>query len=259
MKTNTRLLAYFSAAALLLQPAVQAALVAADDAESSVYSGTWNTGDNGGFGFLPWFSNSDINMFPATGAWSLAGVRSFDYYGGGDSTQILYRPLATAISSGSLSLTVRFNTGGGSGFAGFALQSGTGGVYGASRLLRFGVDLSTLTRLVAVGDISQQLPLSFDANLYTLDLNLAFDTTVDSYTLSAAVHGGSALGSISGNLRDTGLPMSHFGVFNQDGSNDRLTFDSIEVVPEPSTAFLLLSGVTLCLRRRSLRTHERNA
>lgn len=32
----------------------------------------------------------------------------------------------------------------------------------------------------------------------------------------------------------------------------------VENVPEPSSALLLLSGAALCLRRRSLRTHERN-
>ncbi len=47
-----------------------------------------------------------------------------------------------------------------------------------------------------------------------------------------------------------------FGVQSGNTTFDNL---SVNVVPEPSSALLLLSGVALCLRRRSLRTNQRNA
>ena len=49
-----------------------------------------------------------------------------------------------------------------------------------------------------------------------------------------------------------------YGTSDTIGSlNPRL--DNVTIAPEPSSALLLLSGAAFCLRRRSLRTHERNA
>ena len=46
--------------------------------------------------------------------------------------------------------------------------------------------------------------------------------------------------------------------FGNDFALDDVSFTGSNV-PEPSAAILLLSGAAICLRRRSLRTHDRNA
>ena len=77
-------------------------------------------------------------------------------------------------------------------------------------------------------------------------------TTFDSRNIAswnmtaASVFAGNAAGASEGNLVIT--------------STDNVAGDNFQaVVPEPSSAILFLSGAALCLRRRSLRTHERSA
>ena len=80
--------------------------------------------------------------------------------------------------------------------------------------------------------------------LYISDLATPFLTATDSSVLGSklAIYNREGIGG---------------GSSISAGSVARLDF--VQVVPEPSSALLLLSGVAFCLRRRSLRTHDRNA
>ena len=62
---------------------------------------------------------------------------------------------------------------------------------------------------------------------------------------ASSVFQGNALGAAEGNAVITAA--------------NSVAADNFQAVPEPSSAVLLMSGIALCLRRRSLRTHERNA
>lgn len=80
----------------------------------------------------------------------------------------------------------------------------------------------------------------------------------DVYTITAAT----SLTGISGvrleALEDPSLPTSGPGRFASNG-NFVLTEFQLDIVPEPASTLLLLSGAALCLRGRSLRKDQRSA
>ncbi len=85
---------------------------------------------------------------------------------------------------------------------------------------------------------SASMPFTFDsAGSGNQWGTFSFDFTADSASTPITIQGISTAGGI------------YIGVDNA----------GVAVVPEPSSALLLLSGAALCFRRRSLRTHERNA
>ena len=118
-----------------------------------------------------------------------------------------------------------------------------------------------------LGIASDRVILQNDSSSPSLNQFL-MDTTAQFHNYHLAVDNTGAVLSVDGIQRitlalgssDSGSSSSVlFGaITNAESSETRLKGVTVGTVPEPSSTILLLSGALFCLRRRSLRTHERN-
>ena len=124
----------------------------------------------------------------------------------------------------------------------------------ANSLASGGVDASdngALTTFGFPGSGTDRLRLTWNATAKTARFEIDLDYAGGSFVadLTSPVIDGS----------NNGLSDANTSIFF--GGQDSIAFDNFTVnsVPEPSSVVLLLSSALLCLRRRSLRTHERSA
>jgi hypothetical protein len=265
----------------LVGVAAQASLIAADSADDSAYDSGWANGSNGGYGFGAWslstsiadtdrnghFIGSSANngVAPPSGNIDTAG-RSWGLYANGsdavnNALSAGYRPFTGALSVGQ-TLTLSMDNGliDTSYLVGFTLLNSD-----PATPLPFGVLPNSNTRFgfsFVGGEATYQLSLGDGVGGVTTintgfgftdgGMNLAFTLLAnDEYSFS--INGGTPLtGSLGGTF---GEAINGVAVYNYragpDSGNDAF-FNSMSIVPEPSTAMLIGVGLfaLVGLRRR---------
>jgi hypothetical protein len=256
-------------AALLCLPVGRSLAQVASDAGNNLpyFADNSFIGQNGGSGFGPWEEDNALGG----GAYidnsrNIAGFQSFaiysnnyfsDQYPGGYG---LDRPLSTPLAQGSMSVLVRHDVDNSNGFSGINLKSVAGPLLNTGELLSIGMLPTSLysgggnNNIAVFGSTSQSLtPNGNPLNGDVLDYLINWDTDAGTFsvTIDDLSSGGSA--STSGNLDFSGQPVAAigFGNFNV-GSFQNLIFDNLTVnaVPEPASATVLLGGAIAVLQRR---------
>ncbi len=226
-----------------------ASLIASDDASDAAYNDGWGTGDNGGTGFQAW---STINNamdptgygggFIATGNTDIGtGVsnKAFGVFGNDGGVGQAIRPFNGSLTVGqSFSISMdngNIDTG---GTVGFGLQNSSS----ENRLEFYFVGGQTTYKVNGSSEVDSGVGFTSSG------LNLVFTLTgADSYSFT--INGGTPItGSMGGT---TGTGIDRLRLFNANGGAD-VFFNSMSIVPEPSSLAMLLIG-TLglgILRRR---------
>lgn len=254
---------------------VDAANVAYDDAANAAYSDGWQTGDNGGFGFGAWtlstvsgdssrnghfIGDSSLNGDPApTGdintsgaAWGLYANQLVGMEGPVIGVATAFRPFTGGELAINQTLRLRMDNG-----LVDPMQIGPGTVgFSLNRFSFFFANGATEYRIGngnpsdAVGLTGTGVPLTYNG------LDIAFTRTgTDTYELIVTPNGGSAV-VINGVMPDTGGSLDGITLYNRTagpGSSRDLFFNNLEIVPEPTTLGLALTGALLGLfahRRR---------
>jgi len=259
--------------------------LAADTASDVAYNGpadtplgdSWATGDNGGNGFTAW------TLIPATGDFSIGLSAGNGDGGGGIDIDTLHLGVndtrswritsndglaeaSRGFTGGDLSIGQTFNLGfdqgvvdtnpgfadgDGVGKVGFALRSG-----GITRFEFFnlgGAGSNRYTVNAATGGGNTSLGSFTDEGMTT-----AFTLTgPDSYSFSVTFLDTGAVETFSGNLLNTGgLDNVLLSVFNTtpgvglSNPTSDVFYNSMSIVPEPSSLAMLLTGGVFLLRRR---------
>ena len=229
---------------------VQAALIAGDNAGNAPYA-SWDNGDNGGSGFLPWESigngsgggfgggfistgNPQVNI--GTGAPNAA----FGVFGNSTGVGQAIRPFNGAHTLGQTFSIDMDNQGiDNGGTVGFGLRNSTGEN-------RFEFYFVGGQAAYTVHDASG--PNNSGVGYTTGGLNLVFTLTgTDSYSFT--INGGSPItGALSGT---GGSGIDRVRLFNANGGPD-VFYNNLSIVPEPASGALLGLGLMIfaALRRR---------
>lgn len=222
-----------------------AAPLAADDASDTAYDDGWGTGDNGGSGFGAWsLSNTGGNSGHFVGASGNnaggsgnidTGGRAWGAYANSGETADGTRPFSGPLSVGQTFSIAMDNGWIGGGTVGFGLQNSSS----QNRLEYYFVGGSP-NYTIQDNSGSVDSGLGFTGDGMTVAVTL---TGANSYLLT--IDGGTA---ITGTLANSG-GIDRVRVFNFDagsGGNNDAFFNSISIVPEPSSLVLVLLGL-FCL------------
>lgn len=262
------------AAVLLSVSTLWGANLAADNSGDVAYDDAfpqWDTGDNGGTGFGAWTLSPDPNSGTAgfftgsatqngTGGSSGGAINvggdSWGLYANGGATAVAYRPLTGSSLSAGQTFSIDMDNGWNDGVVGFVLRNGnnTTDKNAGQRLefLHFGgqgnywIVTNAGSAVIDTGVAWTDGGLHIDVELLSLDLAsvriIRLDNAVTN-TLSVALGGtlGSGIDSVA--------------LYNQyagSGQNYDLFFNSMSIVPEPSTLVLALAGLAgvWMIRRR---------
>ncbi len=238
-----------------------------DNASQAAYGDGWQNGDNGGSGFLPWFlntsgtpgvnGNSTASFFTGA-AYAPSMGTSFGVFAnspdGADS------PLAEAIRSFSpaigpgLSFSFQLSWNFRNGFKGFDLRAGGTPMIRFEASDNFGAGNEIqLRNLIASNSVSlfsgnYSSTALFDVKFTFLPAN---DIQVEiDYSGSAGNPHASILTGFSGLPDNFRFWVSDTGT----GSNNNLYFNNLAVIPEPSSAALLMAfGLAGVGRRHRLK------
>jgi len=226
---------------------VHAANVAFDDASSAVYSDGWATGDNGGNGFGPWTLNTVTSSGNFAGSFHGSTAVSTQSFG-------LWANGSTASSSATRSLTGGLLTAGQTisfdvghtptinGSIGFSLLAGGNG---------------RITWKFTGGQSTWQMNDGGDdfgiAQNYVANTPISFSFTYNggnSYSYSFGTASGNNFTTADANRINAIDGISFWN--NNQGENQNFGVDNLRVVPEPSSASLMVLGISglLAFRRR---------
>jgi hypothetical protein len=218
-------------------------IISTDLGESYATTSGFTVSGNRNFGtgfsnFLAYTLNNG-GTFIASGSatQTLDGVKSFGIYPGTSGAGASLRRGITnnnVRQFGRLTLSTKFLFTNLVGFAGFNIKSAAGNSFGASELLRFGMDPvagSQILYLIA-GTNRQSLDFGESIANRTLDIILDFDSLNGRYALSAKFRDQSSVRKIIGSLGTNGaaVNVTHIGFANFNiGDRQDLMFDSLEV------------------------------
>lgn len=257
-------------ALLPIPPQTHAANPASDDAADPAYDDGWQTDDNGGYGFGPWFME-----LSGTGGKRLASsTLNGDTNGDGDIDTAGRSWLLSAGDNGDAQAFRNF-TGGtlmpgeSFGFTGdytppadpnalFSAGAGLGNTLGEARIF-VGLETGTSNYFVDDADGIRSTGVTPTSDGLRFDFML---NTLDTYTLRLTQLGTGEISTFTGELAGTpGSRLNHFGMFayySSGYSSQDSFFNSLEViVPEPAiptAAALLLLSLTRARRRRNPRS-----
>jgi hypothetical protein len=271
---NSSKLVFAAAFVLISMAGAQAANLASDNAGNAAYNDGWQTGDNGGSGFGAWTLNAlnpnvDRNGFfigdssgngtSPSGNINTSG-RSWGMYAnqviGMSGPDIGISSATRLFTGGELSagqtLLISMDNGFINGWAG-----GQGSV---------GFTLNRFSFFFASGDSEYRVGYGDPANTTGLfgtgipftdgGLDLAFTRlNANDYSLTVTPAGGSAV-VINGTMPDTGGFVDGITLYNRVAGQDaphNAFFNSMTIVPEPSTLALGLSAFLLLGLRRLAR------
>ena len=262
----------------------RAANLASDNAAaSSAYADGWQTGDNGGTGLGAWNLGvsindvsrdghfvgssqgngfSDGNIDTSGSAW---GLYANGNNGIVNALAVGYRPFTGGALSIGQTLTLKmdngFIDGSAPGMVGFALV--TSDLVAGNAL--FSVLPNSSTRfefLFTGGQSNYQIALGDGVGGFnTTDTGVGFTsagltvafTLTGANSFSVSVNGGPAItGTLGGNASDALNGVAVFNYAAGSGSSNDAFFNSLAIVPEPSTALLVGAGLlgALALRKR---------
>jgi hypothetical protein len=252
----------------LLASSTQGAAMAFDDASGTVYAADWVHGQNGGFGFGPWILNPNPEQTGIAGAFTASSQPNGDGTGNIDTGGRSWGLYANF--SGITSEAVRLFTAGG------VTGDNTLGI-GEQFLIRFDNGFCDIGGAVGFGlrnsSGENRFEFYFAGGQSNYTLNIANDvltmhgviyagmtlkftlTGPDTFNLDVNYATGiPAMETISGTLQGTpGSGIDRFRLFNfaagTGGKN--VYFNSVQVVPEPSSLVFLGAGAFLAVRRRS--------
>ncbi len=204
---------------------------AADNAEGYT---SWAYGDNGGSGLGPadYLQGTGGGLYLEQSSQKIDGSSSFGIYAGGGSgnSQAMDREILGAQTSGTVSLSMRFDVNNTVAFSGFNLKSGEGSTLGTDELVSVGITPSTGNDVIAVDGGTQTINLGSSVLGQIIDFILSYDSVMGTYTLQAKFRTSSTYSSVSGSLKATGQTPTYlgFGNFNT-GNLQNLIFDDIVV------------------------------
>jgi hypothetical protein len=242
--------------------------MAFDDTSNPIYAGTWSAGQNGGFGFGPWAMSFSGNAgaFVASSAANGDGTGNIDI---GSISWSLFardpsnlaeaiRPFTAGGVTGDSTLGVgekfilKFDNGfvDNGGAVGFGLRNAAG-----QNRFEFFLQgsLTTYTLNIAsdVQTVHQEtgggMTIAFTltgSDTFQLDINYAVGSP-SSETFTGTLQGAAGSGIDRFRLFNFAAGISSPG----DGKN--VFFNSVSVVPEPSSALLVAAGALFAVRRRS--------
>jgi alpha-D-xyloside xylohydrolase len=225
-----------------------------DNAEG--YS-TWSYGSNGGAGLGPatYLEGSGGGIYLDADSSRIDGTASFGEYAGSGSgnSQAMDRQIINAQTSGTLSLSMRFNVSNSVAFSGFNLKYGQGAHFGDDELISVGLTPATGSNEIAVDGGGATINLGSTVPGQIIDFTMSYDCTAGTYTLGAKFRASSTYTMVSGTLKATGQAAAYlgFGNFNT-GSVQNLIFDDIVINTTASagsgnayvTAIAPVSGLT---------------
>ena len=247
-----RFLPWASLAAWLCVPVAEGVLVGYDHADNEPYDSenTFQSGQNGGYGFAPWVElqvgtpgaiyRSDPSLRETgTTSWELGG------------TYALGRGLAMGMEEGNWTLVARHGAGI-EAFCGFTLRTTTEtGSFGAGEIFRFGMNYgeeSDATRIYysTDGGASYGAVDLGDEDLRgsILQYSVTWSTLAGTYVLGVRNLDTEVFGEATGSLA-AGDAVAMFGVGAFEATlGGRFTFDGFEAssIPEPGTLALALLG-----------------
>jgi hypothetical protein len=251
----------------IASPSIRAAAVAFDEASNPIYASDWIHGQNGGVGFSPWIisPNPDSGVAGAftassqpngNGAGNIdTGGRSWGLFAnvpaGVTADAVRFFTPGGVTADGSLGVGEQFILRMDNGFisAGGAVGFGLRNTMGEDRFEFFFVGGDTNYRLNIASDVFTLHGITYAG------LTLKFTLTgLDTFSLDVNY----ALGTPSsetftGTLQGTpGTGIDRFRLFNfgagTGGTN--VYFNSVQVVPEPSSALLLAAAAFAACHRR---------
>ncbi|MCS7049213.1 MAG: PEP-CTERM sorting domain-containing protein [Verrucomicrobiae bacterium] len=252
------------ALAAALSNTAQAAALASDVASDIAYDDGWATGDNGGTGFGPWtlntfgsggvaghfIGNSSNNAGGSSGNINTAG-ESFGLFAEPGMVSEAIRPFTGALTVGQIFL-IDFDNGWiqDGGTVGLGLQNNAS----QNRIEFFFIGGQT-TYKIQTGATQTDSGVGFTGDGLRLEFTL---TGADTMKLVIKNTGGSTLATFS-NLAlggNAGSGIDRVRLFNASagpGSNHDAFYNSLRIIPEPTTALLVGLGVmgAMLLRRRS--------
>jgi alpha-amylase len=229
--------------------------LAADDAESYSSFSYDSRDNNGGSGFGPFESYSrtsnsrggirlvDNSSTNGSAGRQIDGNNSFGVFAGTSTrrgTHSGFRPLLTPRDSGILALSLRFDISNETGFTGIGLKAAEGSSFGSNELLSIGMAPATGTvggnSSLLVTDAAGQHNLDLGTELRgrIIDIELSFDTTSGTYTLTASLRGDTATGEFAGSLKLAGpsIALTHLAHINGNTTGDNaqhLVIDNLAV------------------------------
>jgi len=209
---------------------------AADNGESYT---SWSYGSNGGTGLGPsdYLEGTGGGIYLESSSQKIDGNHSFAIYAGGGSgnAQAMDRQILDAQTSGTLSLSMRFNVGNTVAFSGFNLKSGEGTTFGTDELISVGLIPGSGNETIAVNGGAQTINLGATIPGQIIDFELTYDCVAGTYTLGAKFRANTTYTITSGSLKATGQTATYlgFGNFNT-GNLQNLIFDDIVITTTAS-------------------------
>jgi hypothetical protein len=247
-------------AAIVLGHSAQAAIVATDDASQAAYNDGWQTGDNGGSGYLPWSSIGRENGsgfgggFLSTGNGNVnigsgGNNAAFGVFGNSGGVGAAVRPLTTALPIGyTLSLDMDNQSIDNGGTVGFSLRNAAG-----NNLAEYYFIGGQANYTVNAANVSGTTPGFTAAGMrlsFTLTSANSFSLSIDQLSNGVGVDN-----TVTGNLLSSAdQAISNIRLFNANGGPD-VFFNSLtlSVVPEASSLALgglitAIFGIFACIR-----------
>lgn len=257
----------------LLSVSARASLTASDNAADSAYSGGGNYNTlNGGTGFSAWSVLPSVNggtqgafigSSTNNGSGSSGGIdvsgKSFGLYGNTGAGADAFRPFTGGSLSIGQSVIIDMDNGfiDAGGTVGLGLQTLGGGSVSTNRIefyfaggaSGYTIDLNGSTVNSGVGFTADGLRLTFTLTAANT-MNLTVGSLNGSNGGTNSTFTGLSLGGVSG----TGIDQIHLFNFNAGGGASKdAFFNSLAVIPEPSTMMLVgcgLLGAWVIRRRR---------
>lgn len=252
------------ALAAMMTATAHAAALASDVASDPAYDDGWTTGDNGGTGFGAWtlgtigsggaaghfIGDSSNNAGGGSGNINTAG-ESFGLYAEPGMVSEAFRPFTGALSVGQIFL-IDFDNGwvDVGGTVGLGLQNSAG----QNRIEFFFIGGQT-TYKIQHGTTQTDTGVGFTGDGLKLEFAL---TGVDTMNVVIKNTSGTTLASFSSLALggDAGSGIDRVRLFNAGagaGSNHDAFYNSLQIIPEPTTGLLVGLGVmgAMLLRRRS--------
>jgi hypothetical protein len=241
----------------------QAAAMAFDDTSNAIYATSWSNGQNGGFGFGPWA----MSFSGLAGAFVASSAANGDGTGNIDVNGIAWALFAR--EPGTLAEAIRPFTAGG------VTGNNTLGI-GEQFILRFDNGFVDDGGAVGFGLRNaageNRFEFFLQGNLTTYTLNIANDvqtvhqetgggmtiaftlTGPDTFQLNINYAVGSpSTETFTGTLQGTpgsGIDRFRFFNFAAGVGGKNVFYNSVQVIPEPSSALLIAAGTLFAVRRR---------
>lgn len=235
--------------------------LAYDDASLAAYSGDWTNGLNSGSGFGAWtivddpqsgfagpfrtsIVNSDLNGIgtgtTATNAWGMYAN------GGGYNQVVAYRGLSLDEGE-TFTVSIENGTIQNGGSAGFCLRTGNVntvvGDYNIGARFEFSFIGGSNNYFIFDSDLYYDTGIAWQDTGLQLSLTL---TSADTYDLTVIELDGAITNTFTGRTLGgtSGAAIESVSMFNRDTETDNVYFNSMGIIPEPSSMYMMLLGAS---------------